>query len=123
MMQFSKEYNLEERTAKLAENIIDIVRTTMISPINRRIIDQLVGSSGSVGANYCEAIESESKRDFIHKVGIAKKEIKETMHWLRLFAKSNPELKDKLRLQWSETHELLLIFSVIIRSSRLKSAK
>ena len=77
-----------------------------------------MGSSGSIGANYCEATESESKKDFIHKIEIAKKEIKETKHWIRLLAKAEEEYKEKLRLLWQESQELLLIFSKIVSSSR-----
>ncbi len=75
--------------------------------INRRIITQVVASSGSIGANYCEATEAESKKDFIHKISIAKKEIKETKHWLRLLARSNPEHKDEIKLLWKEAQEFL----------------
>jgi four helix bundle protein len=122
MNEFSnnKKYDLEERTAKFAEDVIDFVRTIKIDAVNSRIITQLVGSSGSVGANYCEAVESESKKDFIHKIGICKKEIKETEHWLRLLAKSNPGLKENFRKFWKEAHELLLIFAKISRSSQGK---
>lgn len=116
----STKYDLEERTAQLAEVVIDLVKKIKIGPVNKRIIEQLVGSSGSIGANYCEANESESKRDFIHKMTIAKKEIKETKHLLRLLARSNPALKEKLKTIWQETQELLLIFSKIIHSSRRK---
>ena len=77
-----------------------------------------MGSGGSIGANYCEATEAESKKDFVHKIGICKKEIKETRHWLRLLAKSNSEKKEEIRKLWKEAQELLLIFSKIIRSSR-----
>lgn len=111
-------YDLEERTAVFAEQLIDFMRTIKQDAVNRRIIDQLVGSSGSVGANYCEAIESESKKDFIHKLSIAKKEIKETQHWIRLFIRSNPERTNDLRKFYKEAHELLLIFAKIIRSSK-----
>jgi len=113
-----KKYDLEERTAKFAEEIIDFIRSIREDSVNRRIISQLVGSAGSVGANYCEASEAESKKDFIHKIGIVKKEIKETRHWLRLLAKSNPERKEEIQKFWKESQELLLIFSKIIRSSK-----
>ena len=113
-------YDLEERTAKFAEDIIDLVKTIQITSVNRRIIEQLVGSGGSVGANYCEANEAESKKDFIHKIGICKKEIKETRHWLRLLERSNPETSDSTRKLLKETQELLLIFSKILTSSRSK---
>lgn len=121
MIQFSKQprkFDLEERTARFAEVIIDFVRTVKQDAVNRRIIDQLVGAAGSIGANYCEAVEAESKKDFIHKIGIAKKEIKETKHWLRLLARSHPERTEEIRMFWKEAHELLLIFAKITRSSR-----
>src|SRR3990167_10770988 len=109
-----KIYNLEERTAVFAESVIDFVKKIGVNPINKRIIEQLVGSSGSIGANYCEANESESKKDFIHKMGIAKKEIKETKHWIRLLARAEDDFKKDLRFLWQEAQELLLIFSKII---------
>jgi four helix bundle protein len=121
MIQLSnkgKDYDLEERTAKFAEEIIDFVKTIKETTVNTRIISQLVGAAGSVGANYCEATEAESKKDFIHKVGICKKEIKETRHWLRLLARSNPEEKESIIKLWKEAQELLLIFSKISRSSK-----
>ena len=110
-------FDLEERTAKFAEEIIDLCKKITITPINRRIIDQVIGSSGSIGANYCEACEAESKKDFRHKMGIAKKEIKETKHWLRLLVKAHSEHKEKVRILWKEAHELLLIFSKSVRTS------
>ena len=119
MNQFSKDkYDLEERTAKFGEAIIDLVRSIKVDAVNKRIIEQMVGSGGSTGANYCEAVEAESKKDFIHKIGIVKKEVKETKHWLRLLARTNPERKEEIRKLWQEAHELLLIFSKISRTSR-----
>jgi len=80
-----------------------------------------IGASGSVGANYCEATEAESKRDFIHKIGLCKKEVKESKHWLRLLARSEQEKRDEIRNLWREAQELLLIFSKIDKSSRIKN--
>ena len=111
-------YDLEDRTAKFAENVILLVRLIKTDSVNRRIIEQVVGSSGSIGANYCEAVEAESKKDFTHKISIAKKEIRETKHWLRLLAKSNPEKGKEIVVLWKEVNELLLIFSKIIRTSK-----
>lgn len=113
-----KTFDLEERTALLAERMIDLVRKIQISSVNKRIVEQLVGSVGSIAANYCEANEAESKKDFIHKIGISKKECKETKLWIRLLARACPEIKEELKLHWKETQELLLIFSKIIRSSK-----
>ena len=124
MTEFSNnkpgKYDLEERTAKFAEDVIDLMKKLPNNPINSRLISQCIGAAGSMGANYCEANEAESKKDFIHKIGISKKETKETRHWLRLLARANPEYKEKFRKLWQEAHELLLIFSKINKSSRTK---
>lgn len=116
----NKKYDLEERTAEFAEKVIDLVKRLPINPINNRLIDQIVGSAGSIGANYCEANESESKKDFVHKMGIAKKEIKETRYWIRLLAHANSNFREELKLIWLEAQELLLIFSKIISSCKYK---
>ncbi len=113
-------YDLEERTAKFAESVIDLMKKLSNDSINKRMIEQLIGSAGSLGANYCEANEAESKKDFIHKIGICKKETKETGHWLRLLARANPDFVADFRRLWKENQELLLIFSKIINSSRRK---
>ncbi len=116
----TKNYDLEERTAKFAEQIIDFLKNIKETTINSRIVNQLVGAAGSIGANYCEATEAESKKDFIHKIGICKKEIKETRHWLRLLAKSEPNHVKEIRDFWKEAQQLLLIFSKISRSSKIR---
>ena len=116
----SKQYDLEERTARFGEKVIDLLKKLPENPINRRLIEQCAGSAGSLGANYCEANEAESRRDFQHKIGICKKETKETKHWLRLLAQANPEFKKEFRKLWKEAQELLLIFSSILKSSREK---
>lgn len=110
-------FDLEERCAVFAEGVIKMCKKIKVTALNRRIIDQLIGSSGSIGANYCEASEAESKKDFRHKMSISKKEIKETKHWLRLLSNANPELRKETRSLWKEAHELLLIFSKSINTS------
>lgn len=115
---FKHEYNLEERCAVFGEDIIDLTKGLSSSPQNRKITEQLIASSGSIGANYCEATEAESKKDFLHKVTVSKKEIKETKHWLRLLARANGEEKNKIRRLWREAHELLLIFAKIIHTGK-----
>ena len=114
---FMDKFDLEERTARFAERVIDLCKSIKVTPYNMKIISQVIGSGGSIGANYCEASEAESKRDFQHKMRIAKKEIKETKHWLRLLARTNPERKEDIRLLWQEAHEFLLIFSKLISTS------
>lgn len=116
----NSKYDLEERTAKFAEEIINLVKQVKITPVNKRIISQIVGSGGSIGANYCEANAAESRRDFMHKISICKKEIKETRHWLRLLEKSNPEFEIEIKKLRRENQELLFIFSKILSSCRKK---
>ena len=105
---------LDERTGLFAESVIDLVKKIPHNSINKRLIEQIVASSGSIGANYMEASEAESKSDFIHKMKISRKEIKETMHWLRLILKANDHVRDQIKPIYQENGELLLIFSKII---------
>ena len=109
----NKEYDLEERTAKFSENIIEFVKTINRDDINRNLIIQLVRATTSVGANYCEANASSSKRDFRNKIYICKKEANETKYWLRILAKHHPELKEKIKIFWQEAHQFHLIFEKI----------
>ncbi len=113
-----KKYDLEERTAKFGEDIIKFACALSATPVNRPLISQIVRSGTSVGANYMEADGAESKKDFHHKIGICKKESKETMHWFRMIAMANPTKKDECRNLWKEAHELSLIFSAIIRKKK-----
>lgn len=110
-----KVYDLEERTAKFGEDIIKFAQKIPKNAVTLTIISQLVRSGTSIGANYCEADGAESKKDFKHKMGICKKESKETKHWLRMIVIACPQLKDEARILWKEAHELTLIFSAIIR--------
>ncbi len=108
-----KIYNLEERTAKFGEEIIKFAKRIPQNPITNPLITQLVKSGTSTGANYCEADDAESKMDFKHKIGICKKESRETKHWFRMIAVAAPELKEEARKLWQEAKELNLIFNSI----------
>lgn len=117
--QMSKSnYDLEERTALFSEKLIDFCKNIKHNTITIPLISQIVRSGTSIGANYCEADEASSKKDFINKICIAKKETKETKYWLRIIAHTVPEQKDIARILWKEAQELNLIFASIIRSSR-----
>ena len=119
-MSNQREYNLEERLAIFAEKVIDLMKKLPNNPVNQRMIPQETAAAGSSGANYCEATEAESKRDFIHKIGIAKKELKESRHWIRLLARANPEFAEEFRGLWKENQELILIFSKSLKTCREK---
>jgi hypothetical protein len=115
-----KIYDLEERTAKFGEEIIEFAKSLERNEINRPLSSQLVSSGTSVGANYMEADGAESKKDFEHKMGICKKESKETKHWLRMISKANPNKNMECRRLSQEAQELTLIFSSIILSCKKK---
>lgn len=109
-----KKYDLEERTAKFGERILEFVGKLPKNPITLPVISQLVRAGTSIGANYCEADGAESKKDFKHKISICKKEAKETKYWLRIISKVAPEQIDEARELWKEAQEQTLIFSAII---------
>ena len=112
---FKREYDLLERTGKFGEDIIEFAKSIPDNTINRPLITQLVKSGTSVGANYEEADGALSKRDFMHKIGIYKKESKESRHWLRMIAKADSTKKDDAKILRQEAHELTLIFSTIAK--------
>jgi four helix bundle protein len=118
----AQSYDLEERTARFGEDVIDAVKRIKRDVINDSLIKQLVKSATSIGANYCEANNASSKSDFRNKIYICKKEANETKYWLRMLTRTNPELKDTARKLWQEAQELNLIFQKIVNSlSRRKS--
>jgi len=114
MTEFLNKYNLEERTAKFSENIIDFCRKVVQDVVTKPITGQLIRSATSIGANYMEANGASSKKDFRNKIYICKKESRETKYWLQMIAKADSEAKEKARILWKEAHELTLIFSKIL---------
>ncbi len=110
-----REYDLEERTAKFGEEIIKFCKNMPRNEITKPIINQLIKCGTSVGANYSEADDAESKADFRHKIGICKKESRECKHFLRMSAVAALETKGQARKLWIEARELNLIFNSIYR--------
>src|SRR6266566_3364168 len=108
-------YDLEERTARFGEAIIRFAKKIPQNPVNNRLIDQLVGAGTSIGANYCEADDAVSKRDFRNKIGTCRKEAKETKFFLRMVATAEESLCAEARILWQEAKELHLIFCSIYR--------
>ena len=111
-------YDLEERTARFGEAVIDLAKAIPQNPVTSRIINQLVGAGTSVGANYVEADDAISKKEFLKSIGTCKKETREVKHFLRMAVRAMPELKPRARKLWMEARELHLIFSKIWRSGR-----
>jgi len=110
------QYDLEERCAKFGEEIIRFCRTIKLDEITRSIIRQIIRSATSIGANYMEANQASSKKDFKNKIRICQKEANETKHWLRMMAVALPDKKETAWKFWQEAHELTLIFAKISKS-------
>ena len=109
-------YDLEERTAKFGEAVITFAKRVPLSPITNRLVDQAVGAGTSVGANYCEADDAVSKKDFRYRISFCKKESRETQFFIRMIVKAVPELRESAKPLWQEAKELHLIFAKIYRS-------
>ncbi|MCR4277061.1 MAG: four helix bundle protein [Candidatus Roizmanbacteria bacterium] len=114
------QYKLEERVEKFGENIIDLVKKVKVTVMTEPIIKQLIRSGTSVGANYFEANGASSRKDFINKIYISKKEVKETQHWLRMISRIDEVVKIDARILYKEAVELGMIFSTIITKTRNK---
>ena len=95
--------------------MIDMVKGIQLTSITSPLISQVVRSATSIGANYMEADAADSKKDFRFKISLCKKESKETMHWLRMLSRAAPKTIEDCRRLWKEVHELVLIFSSILK--------
>jgi four helix bundle protein len=112
-----KIYDLEERTEAYAKATIEVCRKLPKNTINMELVSQVVRSAGSVGANYIEANESLSKKDFNLRIKICRKEAKESRYWLRLITSSNTGLENEINGLLQESTELMNIFGAILRKS------
>jgi four helix bundle protein len=112
-----KTYDLEERTAKFARNVIGFVNLCPKTTANFEINKQLIRAAGSVGANYIEANEALSKKDFAMRVKICRKEAKESRYWLTLIEITGEAMENKRQTIVNESTELLKIFSSIVEKS------
>lgn len=115
-----KYFNLEDRTLKFAKDTLVFLKKVNRSIENQEFIKQLARSSSSVGANYIEANNFLGKKDFMHKIGICKKEAKESGYWLKLidFDEGNDVLLKNRDSILKESTELVLIFAAILRNSK-----
>ena len=118
-----KPFDLEERTLRYSKEIIAFVNTCPKTIVNTELIKQLIRSSGSVGANYIEARESLSKKDFVMRVKICRKEAKESAYWLRLLEFKNDNMEQKRQALIDEASELLKIFTSIIEKVKVQAIR
>ena len=117
--QNSKKYDLEDRTLEFAKQVRLFVRKLNRTVANIEDGKQVVRSSGSVGANYIEANEALSKKDFVMRIKICRKEAKESRYWLRLIdVGDKSELEHKRKALETEARELTHIFGSIVTKSQ-----
>ena len=116
----SKQYDLEERTLRFTKDAIKFINNVPRTLANKEIAKQVVRSSGSVGANYIEANEALSKKDFRMRIKICRKEAKETIYWLKLIEVDNEGADGKREMLIDESTQLKKIFSAIEEKSRYK---
>jgi four helix bundle protein len=115
-------FDLEEQTARFGEAILRFAKTLPLTAVTTAAVRQLTRSGTSVGANYCEADDAGSKREFRHRISICRRESRETKYWLRMIATAAPEAKAAARPLWQEAKELHLIFGAIFRKAGQREA-
>jgi len=113
-----KHYDLEERTLEFGKRIIRMCKALPRNNVNLNLSNQIMRSGTSMGANYREANETETKKDFLFRMRICRKEGKETIYWLNLIIEANPELESRINPLIEETTQLVKIFASIIEKSR-----
>ena len=114
----NKIYDLEERTYLFAKDVYSICKIIKTQYISFEYINQVIRASASIGANYIEANESLSKKDFSYRIKICRKEAKESAFWLKLLYESNDKKVEKLKELFNEAIELKKIFSSIVEKSK-----
>ena len=121
--QAGRVYDLEERTARLGEAVIDFLKRVPLGPRTNRLVDQLTGCGTSVGGNYCEADDAVSHKEFIKIIGTCRKESREAKFFLRMIARACPALAADARKLWQEGNELHLIYSKIRRTAQKNQSR
>ena len=113
-----RKFDLGDRTARFGEAVIGFVRRVKLDPVTSPLVRQLVRAATSIDANYCEADEAGSKKEFCYRISVCNRETRETKYWLRMLAVAEPASKDEARQLWKEANELNLIFSSIFHRSK-----
>jgi four helix bundle protein len=117
-----RKFDLAERTARFGEMVIGLVRKVTLDPAASPLVRQLVRAATSIGANYCEADEAGSGKEFRYRISVCNREARETKYWLRMVAVAVPTQKEEARRLWKEANELNLIFSSIFHRSKPKTS-
>lgn len=112
-------FDLEERTLEFGKRILRLAKALPKNEVNRRLVDQIIRSGTSVGANYREANETETKKDFLNRIRICRKEAKETNYWLKLIIETNSEWEGRIQPLLAESLSLVKIFAAIAAKSKV----
>jgi four helix bundle protein len=116
--QTSKKYDLETRTKSYARNVIAFSNSLNKTIVNQELIKQLIRSAGSIGANYIEANEALSKKDFVMRIRICRKEAKEATFWASLIGSQNEVLAKRCQPLADEADQLMKIFAAILLKTK-----
>ncbi len=111
-------FDLEKRTTEFAKRVIRMCKVVPKDAINYRLVSQVVSSAGSIGANYREANDALSKKDFVLRMKISRKEAKECIHWLELVSEANESLSKRMQSLIQEANEIKNVLSAIITKSQ-----
>jgi len=112
-------FDLEKRTLIFTKNVINLCKRLPKNSMNSRLVGQIVGSAGSIGANYREANDCLGGKDFVLRLKIARKEAKETTYWLKLIEEANDGIHSDIEKLLKESIELTNILSTIIKKFNL----
>jgi four helix bundle protein len=119
----SQSDQLEERLIEFAARVIQFSTTLPKTPAGRHIAMQILRSGSAAAPNYAEARGAESRADFIHKLGIVRKELNETSVWLRIMLRINLEKDDVIVAILAENLELARIITASIKTSKARLSK
>jgi len=111
------DFDLAERTARFGEEVIRFCTEIRRNAITSPLISQLIRSGTSIGANYCEADEAGSKKEFKYRISVCCRESRETKYNLRMIVAAAPGKADAARVLWKEADELNRIFAAIFRKT------
>jgi len=115
--------DIHKRIYNFVIRVLKLIKHLEKTPENTVVIYQITKSATSMGANDREADGVTTKKDFIHKYSIVRKEAKETDYWLNIIADTNPSLKPRMQDLVNENIELIKIVTAIIYNTKNNSRK
>lgn len=117
-MENQRKFDIHDRIFKFVVRVLELIRVFPKTFENKVLVEQLIRSVTSMGANDQEADGVSTQRDFIHCYTIVRKEAKETLYWLRLLAEINESLKKRMQNLLQENQEIINIVSAILKNAK-----